>query len=222
MPHLFYPGEVARPTVQYDLINQGAQVLVSSVWGAKQSQNILLDCANTFAEEIGTNTEVTLPPGEGFVLNFEGKKLKNIFLKANIEIYEKQNKPEYSSACEAALFSVTNQTLNWVQVGQPHILLWRDNKLHYLHTARDFSLDFKMPSPLPYELLGVQRSPELTFNTFSINEGDRFFLFTGAVVPNCFFTGKINALESLLTDLSKMAIEEAPEKSFGLAELILK
>ncbi len=218
----FYPGNFARPRAEYSLSDDAKLFCLAVPWGSHEAYNTLTAALNEpNLENDETATEITLPFADGQNLSHEAKKLKTFLTKINLNVYQQFNKTAYTTGCEATLFSLSEHQLSWVQIGQPHILLLRNNVLTVLQSARDLSVDFSMASPLPYQLLGIDKHVEAQVQNISVKHGDQIVLYTGTTLPNSFF-GMKNFGDHVVDSLVKVAIQENENSPFGIAVVYIK
>jgi hypothetical protein len=216
-----YPGEIPRPTVDLSLYTDQNVLIAGTPWGSNEALRLLSDTVREFLSVSIGDQEATSPfaklPGLSSIEN----NLRTAILIANDKIFQRCNKEAYSSSCEAVILHTQNSQVAWVQIGQPHILLLRKDKIFPLQVTFDLSVDFQIPSPLPSRLIGLERAWDLEVRSMVLSEDDSLILLARSFIPPAFFNQKLssNTPEKTIDTLFEAAVADNPKSPFWLTLL---
>jgi hypothetical protein len=216
-----YPGEIPRPTVDLSVYTDQKVLIAGTPWGSSDALRLLGDTVREFLSISIGDQEATSPfaklPGLSSVEN----NLRTAVLIANDKIFQRCNKETYSSSCEAVILHTQNSQVAWVQIGQPHILLLRKDKLFPLQITFDLSVDFRIPTPLPSRLIGLERAWDLEVRSLVLAEEDTLILLARSLIPPAFFNQRISGQtpEKTIDTLFEAAVADDPKSPFWLTLL---
>ncbi len=216
-----YPGEIPRPTVDLSIYPDQNVLIAGTPWGSNEGLRLLGDTVREFLSVSIGDQEATSPfaklPGLSFIEN----NLRTAVLIANDKIFQRCNKEAYSASCEAVILHAQNSQVAWVQIGQPHILLLRQDKLFPLQVTFDLSVDFQIPTPLPSRLIGLERAWDLEVRSLALAEKDSLILLARSFIPPTFFNQKLSnsSPEKTMDILFESAVADNPKSPFWITLL---
>ncbi len=215
-----YPGQIHTPSVEIESFENENLILATIPWGSRDVSKTASRALRDFMSSTINDLEITSPFTKLPGLSPTANSIRIGTLVANDAIYQKFNKDHYTSACEILCLAFNNDELNWIQVGQPHLLLFRAGQFHTLSFSPDLSFDYELETPLPGRLLGVSNHIELESKSLKLKEGDKVVLISRTTIPETIFSKKfsnLNSGEEILEKLFDFTAKAQTEKAFVIA-----
>lgn len=209
-----YPGNNARPSVNVQSFENERLYCFSVPWGTQDAVELLSE--NIRANFLSYMNEEATMVGNPHSLLRQTQALKTILKNVNNEIFKVHNEKFYSTACETILLHMDEQHVSWIQIGQPFVLLLRNEKVQILQAARDLSLDYSMKTALPAELLGVHAQLDFNPQHLLTKAGDVLIFFNSTHLPLTFQS--VNNVETLFDSLA----QKNPNLPFWLGLLYIE
>jgi serine/threonine protein phosphatase PrpC len=196
-------------------------VIAGTPWGNNEALTQLCSTVKEFLSTSAFDGDVTSPFAKLTHLSPSENHLRNALFLANDTIYQKFNKENFDTSCETSVLYFNHNEMTWAQLGQPHILLFRDGKIHPLQITSDLSLDYKVATPLPSRLIGLEKNWDLEVRSLKVNPTDGIILLARPTLPLNFFAKKFKptSLEKFVQDLYDATVEENEKLPFWISLL---
>jgi hypothetical protein len=219
-----YRGTIPRPNIEVSLRESENLIVLTSSWGMSEGGVVAAETIANYFSLAMTDKEATSPFAKLPSLSHHANSLRIATMLANDSVYDKFNRQEYTSGCELSAINLNNGELNWVQFGQPHLLIARENQLHLIQSAHDLSFQFKSKSALPEKLLGIERQVELQTNSIKLEKKDKLVILVRTTVPRACYAKNFQTQnsESLCQQIYDFSIEEDNDLALwvGILDLI--
>jgi hypothetical protein len=199
-------------------------MMAATPWGNREALKEASQAYSDFMTASMADREATSPFARLPTLSPLANTLRAATIFANESAYKKNNRDTYVSACEILALAFENSEMAWVQIGQPNLLIIRNNQLTPLDVAVDLGIDHQMVSPLPGRLMGLDPQIDLSVKSIVLQPEDRLILLARSTIPPHFFTqdfSKKNSQE-ILNTLFEVAIDADKKFPFWLALLEMK
>lgn len=188
LQHRSIKGQALRPSPIVSSM-EGELIVVATPWGdpsaaKKAVQNI---------EEFMHMTEAELST-EVAVL----ERLRAAFLATNEMIYLSHNRVEYQTALELLAIHYHHGVLTWTQVGSPNLNLQLGHRTLPLTVSLEWSFQTQQLSPLPSQVLGIDKNPILQSGTCRVTAGNQLVLLSSSVIPEDFFRYQASDFETMV------------------------
>ena len=216
-----YSGKQFRPTPEVH--KDEKSLIIATPWGQRDSAKKVIDQILNYLMVCNEDHEATTPFQRLSCLSASANNLRIAALLANENLYRVENNEEYKSGVELFAMVRSEGELVWLQIGQPQILLLRQNRSAIslggsMDLAFDMSNEFDLLPSLPNQLLGLDSSLNLTINSFRPQANDKILLLSHSQVPSEIYN--IESQNLKLDQLSKTLSEREPQLAFwlGIAE----
>jgi hypothetical protein len=207
-----YSGKNHRPSPILSVETETQSLLVLTAWGEDTSPRVseilrdfLLTTASPDATRVGrADVELADPL----------QRLRTAVDFGNEALFTQDNRTEWTSAVELAVLSAQRQTLSWVQVGAPHILLWSpETRFQPLCYTPDWASQIQQGAPLVCQALGLQKFCQVNSGKYRLKGNETVVLVSRSSLPGTFFAADQCDLQSL----SRLLIEDSEETPFWIA-----
>jgi hypothetical protein len=196
-----------KPSVHYE--DRQNLLIIVTPWGPQAPCQKIVNTITEYYDTASGDLDVTSPFERLAYLSPTANTLRIATLLANDTIYNQENRNEYKFAAELFVGAVSDKEIAWLQVGQPHVLLSRKG-MPLMPLAFDMDLSFDLTTsgeilpPLPDNLLGVDRRPNIAVQSFRRKSGDRIALVGRTWLPQELFTlnYQSHSLETLSSALA--------------------
>ncbi len=219
-----YSGATYRPRPEIYLDSDGKTLIVATPWGARDGARKVIDRMNDYLALAREDVEATSPFEKVSCLSLSANRLRIATLLANESLYREENKTEYRSGVELFAGILEEDEFVWLQVGNPQILLGRQNRKPLpLGSQIDLSFDFSegdhlLPG-LPSQMLGLDSSINLTLNSFRARAGDRLALVSHSHLPDSVFS--LESAKLSVDQLARLISSSSPNHAFWVGVLQL-
>jgi hypothetical protein len=214
-----YGGRNFRPRPEH-LVDEESQLLVvATPWGPRAAARKAVDLIREYFSMAKTDNEATSIYQKMTCLSNEANQLRTAVLLANEALYKDENKQEFRAGVELFAASNIDNEFVWVQVGQPHVFLARDDgRLLPLGSSVDLSVDMSAPGELlpalPNQMLGIDPSLNLTMNSFRARPGDRLLLLSHSAPPADLYA--MSGSELNMERITQILAQHNPDGAFWL------
>lgn len=200
-----YGGQLFRPKPEIHCEADGSLILVATAWGSKGAAKKMIQLIIDFYHSAHSDSEITSPFQKLADLSMTANNLRSAVMLASDTVVREDNKNEYLTGLELFAGAVVDGELNWVSVGQPHLLRLQSPQPHYLAVAVDSATDANLQAPLPNQFLGIYSPANFAVHSIKVHPQDRLALISRSYVPGEVFTLKSNQmnLENLSLTLAK-------------------
>ena len=187
-----YGGKLFRPTPE--IFQRGGDLLIiATSWGSKDSAKNLIKTISEYHSTHESDMEVTSPFGICTSLSPLANQLRTSLLIANDQLYSEENSNEYQSGVEILTICQNGEEFCLGQIGGPHVFVDRTNSnLIPLVPSWDLATEMcttpQLPSPLPKDLAGIDRSVQINIKSIRRFDRDRLILLSRSYIPNAFYT----------------------------------
>ncbi len=217
-----YSGKSFRPRPEIHLDSQAKLLIVATPWGPRASARKVIDRMNEYLSLAREDDEATSPFERLTCLSTQANNLRIAALLANEAIYREDNRTEFRSGVELFAAQMSENALDWIQAGNPQILLGRKGRTllpmgSQVDLSFDLSRDGEILPALPSQLLGLDPTLNLNVNGFRAQAGDRVVLLSHSHLPEVVFTMKDN--QATIDTLSKELARVHPDLAFWLGIL---
>lgn len=217
-----YSGKTFRPRPEIHLDTQAKLLIVATPWGSRASARKVIDRMNDYLSLAREDEEATSPFDRLSCLSTQANNLRIAALLANEALYREDNRTEYRSGVELFAAQITDNEVDWIQSGNPQILLGRRGRTlipmgSQLDLSADLSEGSEILPALPSHLLGLDPTLNLNVNGFRARAGDRLVLLSHSQLPEVVFTMKEN--DVTVDSLSKHLARINPDLAFWLGIL---
>ena len=203
-----YGGKLFRPTPKSYVDENGELLIVATPWGARIAAEKAVEEISSFFLSARDDQEVTSPFDVLTGLSAAENNLRTSVLFANSAIYKEENADEYATGAELFALGRINDFIFWAQVGNPSVLLKRQNQpLVALGGTNDLSLDYskdKLLPPIPGELLGIEPTINVRYNNLKLHPGDRIFLVSHSSLEQPTFLVENPSLDAITQTLTQV------------------
>lgn len=220
-----YAGRTFRPRPEIHLDPATKLLIIATPWGPRTSARKAIDRMVEYLSLAREDDEATSPFERLTCLSTQANNLRVAAMLANDAIYREDNRDEYRSGVELFAAQVTDNEVDWIQCGNPQILLGRHGRTvmpvgSQLDLSSDLSSENAFLPALPSQLLGLDLSLNLNVNSFRARAGDRLVLLSHSQPPESVYTLKEDAIaiDSLSRDLAK----SHPDLAFWLGILTIE
>lgn len=214
-----YPGEKPRPITKVDLLSSDQLAVFHCDWGSSEGGNLLLGVFREFLGANGVDLEATSPFPRLTALSPHANSLRIASLLANDQIFHKSNGDRFTAGVEALILYQNGSELNWFRVGQPNLLLIRNNLITPLDIGYDLGFEFSQVDPLPSRLIGVDRPLEPDIKSFLLKEGDQLLALSISNVPQAIFEINFKGIdiENRERLIFESLVKHSPQTPFTLS-----
>src|SRR6185436_19410368 len=94
-------------------------------WGPRAPAKKVVEFISEFLLSKKSDTESTSPFPMQSCLSVAENNIRTAVILANEQIYRQENREEYHAGFEIFVASWVGGEFSWVQIGQPHLCLWR-------------------------------------------------------------------------------------------------
>ncbi|MCB0357590.1 MAG: hypothetical protein KDD40_11310, partial [Bdellovibrionales bacterium] len=155
-------------------------------------------------------------------LSQEANNLRIAVLFANEKIYNDENYDEYTSSCELISLVQVGNEVHFIQIGQPALYLIRNGvavlpMACHMDLSMNVSTEKNIISPLPSQLLGVEKHIDFSVRTFIPQSRDKVALLSRTFAPASFLNSPPD--KSQLEHLTQNISQENPDNPFWLGLL---
>ncbi len=216
-----YPGERPRPSAHIDLMATEDLLLITTPWGNQNAKDQLHNTVKEFLSAALGDHEVTSPFSRLPSLSSAENNIRSALLLANDIIFQKCNKEAYTSSVEFLALHFHKSEVVFAQVGQPNLLLLRENRLFPIQVALDLSLDFRNPTPIPSRLVGLERTWEVEVKSMNLTQEDSLILLSRSLIPPSFFSTDLKGMapEAIVNQFYDLAVDDDPKAPFWITLL---
>lgn len=220
-----FSGKYQRPAPEFHVEEDGSFGAVITPWGPRSSIKRAIETLSDFILSAKNDMEATSPFQKLTCLSGAANTLRAAVMLTNDILHREENKNEYVSGVEAFVFSYVGGEVSFVQVGQPQVLLWRENQsLTFLSPHMDLSQEWTQSSatlaPLPNNLLGIHRTTNFQVISFKPQPGDRFILLSRTRVPASIL--QLHPSQITLDSMSKLLSQDNKDEPFWISILPIK
>jgi hypothetical protein len=217
-----YSGKTFRPRPEIHLDPQAKLLIVATPWGSRAAARKVIERMNEYLSLAREDNEATSPFERLSCLSTQANNLRIAALLANEALYREDNRTEYRSGVELFAAQMTDNEVDWIQAGNPQILLSRRGRsLIPMGSQLDLSADLSEGSEilpaLPSHLLGLDPTLNLNVNGFRARSGDRLVLLSHSQLPEVVFSMKENDVN--VENLSRQLARMNPDLAFWLGIL---
>lgn len=197
-----YGGKTFRPTPSCLWENSPALLTMLTFWGAASTKERQLEAHHDFFKSLQEKSSISE--------NGLNQSIADFLNSQNEILLHEANENELQSGYESLNFFQHQGMFYLAQVGQPHVILIREQTALPLHSSQDLNIVKKSPwhlgSPLPATLMGVEEPcPSPFFKGFPLYEGDKVVLLSRSLVEwPTYPLGEIS-LDSLSLHLAKQS-----------------
>lgn len=218
-----YPGEMPRPWPQIAEIEKNNTLAFFTPWSKKEAAEVGIAALTDYYLASSADPEATSPFSKLAHLSKYGNQVRTGAHITNQAIFQKINKDSLSGGSEFLLLSVHGNELNWVQVGQPNLLLYRQGQIFPLSLAYDLDFQYQTNNPLPCELLGIEKQPEYGVKSFLLKPADKLIVASRSSIPRSFTAANFGALDSngLSQALLNLSFDDSQKLACWLAVIDL-
>ncbi len=214
-----FGGELFRPTPEIRVEEGGKLCVVATSWGPRASGKKLSNNIIEFFNTANRDIEVTSPFQKLTCLSSQSNCLRTAVMLANDSSYREDNKNEYLSGLELFVSAKNESELSFVSIGQPHVLLLRNQNLVTLSSSMELSLDLitepkTKTAPLPQNLLGLHSTSNFEVKSLKLKPKDQIILISRSVLPASLFE-KTFSIDEVRLRLAK----DNPAMPFWIGEL---
>lgn len=214
-----YSGKLFRPKPEV-LIENDQIILVATSWGQNQVAKRAIQTITDYFLSSKQDVETTSPFDPLTCITPLANNLRIGLLLANEAIYRSDNSREYLAGLEMFCGIYTDYEFSWIQVGAPHIFLFRNRRgLIPLGSHIDLSFDLstsdKILPPLPSQMIGLDPTVSMTINSFRPQEGDKIILLCRSHICEAFYREGFKGVT--LEGLSSVLASDDPDCPFWLA-----
>ncbi len=212
-----YSGENFRPKPMIENLR-------THIAGAEADTTLLMTSWNesAHAQKVAAIfKEVLSMSGEPFGKEFgpaidslgpAGNRLRYAALAANKALFSSENSAIYSAAVELTVISIYRNSLYWVQVGCPHLIIANQKGFQPICYQPDWSGQIQQSSPLVSQALGLDLSVQMNCGNYRISGEEKLVLVARSSLPSSFY----GAQQAELEVLSQILVEDNPEMPFWL------
>jgi hypothetical protein len=211
-----YSGRSLRPRPHLEEEKTTGTLIVATSWGGPE---LAVSVTEFIRDQLALNAQPEATRFGAFAtdLGDDVDRLRASLVLANERVFQKENSTEWTAAVEVALLSVQRSTLNWAQIGSPHLLLQTNKGLQPLASTPDWSWQLQQEAPLVAKGLGLERTCYPSCGSYRFSKDEKVILISRAAVPASVYT-------LTLPDLNHVAramVEDQPEVPFWLGVLEL-
>ncbi|MBT4761980.1 MAG: hypothetical protein HOO06_09810 [Bdellovibrionaceae bacterium] len=222
--HQSYRSTAFRPTPLIHLEDGGDLIIIATAWGSKDGAQKAIDTILEFYFSIQDDLEITSPFENLDCMSMKANHLRTSLRLANDVLRKEYNSDSFQTGVELFIGLRNQHDFIWTQIGQPHILLSRQNhNLSPINLKYDLSLDYSTGMqqlvPLPSELLGIYNTTQFQVNSLKPRATDRLILLSGPRIP-CEMLQVVHSDVELNT-LVKTLSSEQPNLPFWIGLLNL-
>lgn len=180
--NLFRP----RPEIHCD---SKELIIIATPWGPRRSAKLAVQVMLDYFLSSRDDRETTSPFERLSCLSSAANNLRIAAMLANDAIWRRENNNEYLAGVEIFASCFFNQEFTWVQVGQPHLFLAKQEQqsLMPLSSSLDLALEMsqarELLPPLPNQMLGVDSSVNLFTSSYRPRKGDHLILLSRSDFP---------------------------------------
>jgi hypothetical protein len=128
------------------------------------------------------------------------------------KLFAQFNKQEYTVAVELALITKVRNTLSWVQIGAPSLLLSTAKGLQPLSHSTDWSGQFGQEAPLVGQAMGLYRDSNFQCGSHQVKENEKLLLLAKSYIP-----ASLYGLDEIdLNSVAQCLVNENPAHPFWL------
>lgn len=211
-----YSGQVFRPKPLIDADSKPGTVIIATSWGAPEHATKVVQKVNDFLS-LAAEPDATAMGSYIEGLGTQANRLRSAALLANETLFSNENRAEYLAGVELTAFVIHNNSLSWVQVGTPHLLLSTRKGLQPLSYSPDWAWQLGSDSPLLCHGLGLEPHCQVQCGSVKVESMDKVILVSRSSIPGIFYSQE--KLE--LSDLSQVLVEDSPDTPFWLGILDL-
>lgn len=215
----FIGNNSAVPTPEIYFNADEKLLIVATPWGNSSGAKRLVQTISEYYLATKEDKEATSPFRRLDYLSGIANNLRIAVLVGNELLYREDNRNEYRSGAELFVASMQERELAWVQIGQPHVMISRNQRAILplsTHLSLASEVDSESLPPLPNSLLGVSSEPDLVIQSISPAKGDGLLLLSRSWIPNELY----NVTKRNFQSLSK-ALSSDAEEPFWLGYLTL-
>lgn len=188
-----YGGQIFRPTPEIFFEEKGSLCIAATPWGQRTAAKKAIEVVVDYFSSASTDWEATSPFEKVLCLSPAANNLRAAVLLANEAIYSEINSSEYKSACEIFVGARMDNEFSFVQVGQPQVYIGRPGlPVQPLATGTDLSTCLSPPGrqlpPVPRVLMGVEKSVNLTVQSYPFSKQDKVVLLSRSLTPPRFLS----------------------------------
>ncbi|MBS1969920.1 MAG: hypothetical protein JSU04_06410 [Bdellovibrionales bacterium] len=219
-----YSTKNFRPRPEIYVEPDGSFIVVTTSWGSPEHAARLNEDVAKYVQAAKADVEVTSPFEFLTSLTNQANYLRIATLIANESFYRSENKADYQAGLETLLLLRTGSQMAYAQVGSPHLLIQKSDKVMApISVNFDSSLEMSgedgalMP-PLPQTLVGIDTSLNIRVGDFRIEDSDRLILYAGGIWPESIWNSSYSAD---LQQMTQKLVQKNPDAPFwlGIVEL---
>ncbi len=218
-------GKTFRPKTHFYLSSNKKLLTVLTPWGQESTspENVFENLESLYSR-LSEDRESTHPFPKLMSLNSVQNDMRTAVMQINQDIFSQVNQEEYAMGFELFFLSIVENTLSFIQIGQPFVLIDRPSSgLRSVGQIMDISLNhFASPQalpPLPHRLLGIHEDISFSSFCFRFHPEDRLVLLSRNSIPASWFS--LNREERIKDKLSQKAVEDQAQTPFWLATVDL-
>ncbi len=188
-----YGGQIFRPTPEVFFEDKGTLCIAATPWGQRTAAKKAIEVVVDYFSSASTDWESTSPFDKILCLSPTANNLRAAVMLANEAIYSELNSSEYKSACEIFVGARIDNEFSFVQVGQPQVYLGQPGlPIQPLATGSDLSTclspqGIQLP-PVPRLLMGIEKSVNLTVQSYPLDKNNKVILLSRSLTPPRFLS----------------------------------
>ncbi len=219
-----YSTKNFRPRPEIYVEPDGSFIVVTTSWGSSEHAARLNEDVSKYIQAAKADVEVTSPFEFLTSLTNQANYLRIATLIANETFYRSENKVAYQAGLETLLLLRTGSQMAYAQVGSPHLLIQKSDKV-MAPISVNFDSSFEMSGedgmlmpPLPQTLVGTDTNLNIRVGDFHIRDSDRLILYAGGVWPESIWSSSYSAD---LQQMTQKLVQKNPDAPFwlGIVEL---
>jgi hypothetical protein len=220
-----YNSKIIRPKPLVHVEDDGSLAVIVTTWGQPEAGQKVMEEITKYVSAAKADVDVTTPFEFLTCVPDEVNYVRTGILIANDMLYRSTNRREYESGAEVLAVFRKGRTLSWAQVGNPSLLIQRNNK-PVQPVAMSWDLSSEMTgdggdvlAPMPSSMIGFDLTCNIQCGHTICEENDRLILFAGAQISRDIW----NASEVQdVQALTQLLVHESPEMPFWLGLLSLE
>jgi hypothetical protein len=184
-----YSGKFVRPRPECEFLPGEQLLVVATPWGPRSAAKDAVKTVSDFVITHFRDPDATSPFPRIPALSDVANVVRIGALMANDHLFRGENKEEYRAGVEFFAAMKKEREITWIQIGQPHVVLFRKNKTPLVLGANiDLSMEMAdvgngPHDPLPNDGLGLHAIPPLFLNSFRAQPGDKLALLSCSWPP---------------------------------------
>lgn len=191
-------------------------------WGEIDLTNKVLENVRFFIDAFLNQSEITNPFGYDVSLSGLENALKSGAALANDVIYRLVNKVNLSAGIECVLVAKKGREIAILQIGQPHVLLKRQNIITPLLTSLDFlPEDLSSGLFIPHRLLGINKTCYPHICSFALQPEDELIFLAHTFIPFSLLGDHRSNKPFILKDIFQDIVMTSPQSPFWISQLKL-